>query len=630
MADRDLQVATVFRVGDWRIDGNALTATRGRESRLLEPRAYKVLCYLAERPGQLVTIDELMDAHWEGAVVTPNAVTRVIAQLRKALDDDARNPTYIETVARTGYRCIAPVAINSSNRPRNLRWGIALVAAALLLSVWQWLPDEPAAKPRIAVLPFKNLTGDAALDYLGEGLSEELISTLAGIPGLTVSTRSRSFKYREAEPDLQRLARDLGATYVVNGSVRQHGDDLRLSAQLVDPESGDTVWSQTLEYDMARLFDGQQALAQAAASAAAENSGIGFAASEATPPRAPDPAAYQLYLRGRYVWHRRGSEPLQPAIDNFQEAVSIDPDFARGWSALATAYVTYPSYSPRGYRTWAQAEVAARKAMDLDPELAEPYAVLATFAKTRFRWADSEALFRAGIRRDPDNATARFWYAEFLHSTGQFAAAANQVARAIDLDPTYQQPRVMEAILYMEVGSSERAANELQRLWAAGHQSPLSWMANFMLGLVRGDEQAAREWLAVAQLPAEQKQLIARCLDVEFRGADDATLGKDLINSYWQRPDYPIGIWLASRVGNDAGALELLNYRLDQGRLLETRPLWSPHVNLGREPGTVALLERIGLVDYWRQSAWGEICIEVNDQVSCDPRRLSVAVLQSN
>lgn len=109
MAEAESKLPGVFSVGAWRIDGNSLTASRGDVTRALEPRAHQVLRYLAGRSGQLVTIDALMDAHWAGSVVTPNAVTRVIAHLRKVLDDDAKNPKYIETVSRTGYRLIAPV-----------------------------------------------------------------------------------------------------------------------------------------------------------------------------------------------------------------------------------------------------------------------------------------------------------------------------------------------------------------------------------------------------------------------------------------------------------------------------------------------------------------------------------------
>nr|MDJ0751018.1 winged helix-turn-helix domain-containing protein [Woeseiaceae bacterium] len=328
MADSKRSGARQLKVGDWHVDGNALTASNGDERRAIEPRAYKVLCYLADRPGDVVTIDELMDALWGGSVVTPNAVTRVIAHLRKVLDEDARNPKYIETVARTGYRYIAaPAQPRPSTRLRSVALaGAALAALGALLLLWLAPAPEDAA-PSIAVLPFENLTGDPAQDFLGEGISEEIIAALTGLPDISVSARTESFRFRDGDADPVNVARELDVSWIVAGSVRRVNHDVRLTAQLINPVTGNHLWSLTDERDIAQLFDGQDAVSRGVLQALAKHAGLDTEIVMPAVEHAPDAKAYELYMRGRYIWHRRGTEPLQPAIDLFREAVEIDPDF---------------------------------------------------------------------------------------------------------------------------------------------------------------------------------------------------------------------------------------------------------------------------------------------------------------
>ncbi len=240
----------LFAVGDWSVDGDTLTAIRGATTQALEPRAYHVLRYLAERPGKLVSIDELMDAHWHGTVVTPNAVTRVIAQIRKALDDDAKRPRYIQTVARTGYRFVAPLAISVRWRNSRPRWLLAAIATIFVLAfpVWWLLPGD-VDEPTVAVLPFENSTGDPLLEYLGDGVAEEIINSLAQVPQLKVTGRSWSFRFRGEDNDPGDIARQLNVAYLVEGSVRRSGQNLRFTTQLIETGSGYHVWSDTLESD---------------------------------------------------------------------------------------------------------------------------------------------------------------------------------------------------------------------------------------------------------------------------------------------------------------------------------------------------------------------------------------------
>ena len=629
MSEQQQSLPRVFRVGDWLIDGNALTASANGETRALEPKALQVLRHLCGRPGELVTIDELMDAEWAGTIVTPNAVSRVIAQLRKALDDDAKNPRYIETVARTGYRLLEAPNLPVAKPARAMRGVAAITVAAVatlaaVIYLWPGEPDEPT----VAVLPFQNLTGNSDADYVGDGVAEEVINSLTRIEALGVRPLLQSFRYRESGLDLEQVASELDVNYLVTGSVRQSGPNLRLAAQLIDPRSGRNLRSITGEYGSQELFEGQDAVSRGIAEALLDAAGLP-AASLAGPESQPDPAAYDHYLRGRHIWHRRGVEPLQPAIDNFLEAVRIDPEFARGWAALATAYLTWPSYSPRGYATWNLAESAARKAIELDAGIGEAYSVLATFAYTRFEWQESERLYLEGIRLARNSATAHYWYGQFLEITGKHVDGVAHVRRTIELDPTYLPPQLTLGIARMNFGDLDGAATVFETLWwERGFHTPLSWTANLMVALLRGDADGARAWIERGSIDDAQKQLLRRFLAADIEGQPDPALVENLRDYYWTRPDYPLGIWLLARLEGFDALFALVNDRLDRGAILELRSMWAQGTSLRDRPEFLQLLHRIGLIDYWDASGWGDICVRSNEGVDCSATSLTPERLQ--
>ena len=629
MTDEQQQQNRVFDVGDWRVDGNSLTVSRGDESRPIEPKAYQVLRYLSERPGELVTIDELMDTQWDGAVVTPNAVSRVIAQIRKVLDDDAKNPRYVETVSRNGYRFVATPAGVKVARARSRPKGLvgAGIAVALLAAIFFLWPTEPA-EPSIAVLPFQNMTGDSDWDYVGDGVAEEVINSLSRIPGLRVRPQIQSFRFRDSDKSLAEIAEELDVTFIVAGSVRTNGQNTRLAAQLIDPVSGENLQSVTEEYGARQLFDGQDAVSRAVAAvvlAAADLPAFTFEVRK----HQPDPEAYDLYLRGRHIWHRRGSEPLQPAIDYFREAVQIDPEFGRGWGALSMAYLTYPSYSPRGYATWSDAEPAAKKALELDPDIAEAYSVLGTFAQTRFEWTRSEELLLQGIQRNPQSATVNYWYAEFLEIVGKHADSITYLRRAMELDPTYRPPRLMFGVSHMNFGDYERASELMLEVWESGHSLMISSMLNFMIAVYNQDADTAEAWVNAGPADDATKALMIRFAVVHLRGEADATLIADIADHYWRRPDYLFGNWMLGQLGAHDRVFKQLNARLDAGRHLDSRGLWAPELETRNQPEFIALLNRLGLIEFWDSSGWGSICVQTADGVDCSGSGMTPELLQN-
>ena len=622
MTKPEHQLPTSFAVGEWQIDGDRLSVSKGGTTNTLEPRAFKVLRYLAERPGRLVSIDELLDVHWQGTVVTPNAVTRIIAQIRKALDDDARQARYVETVARTGYRLIADVTIPRPRSRRPYAWLGAIGAAAIAVTTWVFLPDQLADRG-VAVLPFENFTGDTSLDYIGDGVAQEIINSLSNVSEFTVTARSISFRFADSGLDARDFARELGVRYFVEGSVRRSGQSLRLSAQLIDTLNGNHVWSNTLERDLQELFDSQDEISRQLTLAFADELDVQVALSDESEQWRPVPEAYDLYLRGRHTWHRRSSESVEPAVLYFSEAVKIDPNFARGWAALASAYLSWPSYSPKGFRTWSDAESAAERALELDPTLAEPYSVLATFAQARREWREADRLFRESIERNDRNPTAHFWYSDHLVKLGYINESFLHLQRSMELDPLYQPPQLDIGWAHLMFGNPTVAVEYFDGAWHGGMRSMESWVGKYwaLVGLHRYTE--ALEWLDHRPMPDgatdKHRRFIAELQD----GAPSAQFADQIVAWNLDGLDHRDVILMLGFIGRFDAALDFVHRRTERGFWVDTMALWVAGPELRGQPGIGDTLNALGITAYWDEFGWGDNLWPRwgRDRVRCEKRQ---------
>ena len=262
-----------FRVGEWQVDPRANELTRGGETVRLEPKAMRVLCLLAARPGGVIYREELEAQAWAGMVVTSDALTNAIIKLRKALGDEARSPRYIETVSKSGYRLIAEVCPGTGAGPAvrgrgRLRWiGLAFLLLAVGLGgllLFYGGGDAPAPDsagrlperwPGIAVLPFDNLGGDPAQDWFAHGIAEDLITDLSQIHGLRVVARNSSFAYQDSPEPETRIARELGVDYLLQGSVQRAGGRVRINVRLTDGGEGGNLWAQRFDRQVKDIFD---------------------------------------------------------------------------------------------------------------------------------------------------------------------------------------------------------------------------------------------------------------------------------------------------------------------------------------------------------------------------------------
>lgn len=254
-----------LRIGDWRLDAQTGQLARGEHVERLEARTLRLLQYLANRPGETVSVDELLDHVWSGVVVTQDSVYQAVTALRRLLGDDAKNPRYIATVPRLGYRLVAPVsawtdepaaaqiaaaAVPARTWKSSAIVGTSLSAVLIVLlagALW-WRGAGAPADKSVAVLPFLDLTTqEMKEEYFADGLTEELVNRLSKLPGFSVPSATASFHYKNSATAPRRIAGELRVRYLLDGSLRESGDALRISARLVRADDGFVIWSENYD-----------------------------------------------------------------------------------------------------------------------------------------------------------------------------------------------------------------------------------------------------------------------------------------------------------------------------------------------------------------------------------------------
>jgi TolB-like protein len=349
-------------------------------------------------------------------------------------------------------------------RKRRVVWGSIAIAAIVAVTVFYYFTrggfvGELAVKraamkqPRaLAILPFVNATGDREAEYLSDGITETLINTLAQVPGLRVMSRTSVFHYKGNAPDPLRVGRELHVGSVVIGRVETVGDRLVVSAELVNASDNSLIWGNRYQIARADLFSVQQSIAsEIARMLRLELTGREqqLLAKRYT----TDPRAYELYLKGRFQWNKRDAEGLYKAIDFFNQAIEIDPQYALAYAGLADCYNLLDIWAGLPTReTFPKAKAAAQKALSIDDQLAEAHTSLAYAIHTyEWDWKAAEHEYRRAIELNPNYATAHQWYAEFLTAVGRFDEARREGQKALELDP-------MSPIINAVVGWNETMA----------------------------------------------------------------------------------------------------------------------------------------------------------------------------
>ena len=475
-----------------------------------------------------------------------------------------------------------------------------------------------AARSSIAVMPFANLSGDQSKDYFSDGMSEELLNLLARVPGLQVAARTSSFAYKGREVDVREIGKELGVETVLEGSVRQAGDQVRITAQLIDTDTGFHLWSETYDRQMADIFQVQDEIARAIV----DKLRIQLAPSDQVAQHQKVPTqnveAYELYLQGRAVWKKRGEDNLKKAIELYQAALARDPGFARAHAALASAYVVMPGYTEDENdqeKFFGLAETSARQALAIDPNIGEAHAVLAQLNADRGDLLDAESGFFFAISLEPNEPTPHHWYSLLLSKVGRVGAALDQARRAQELDPTSPILAANLANIYLQQGNDEEALRYGRMAKDLGIGNGGGGNVEAAVAL-RRKQWSEGEKLLLAQhgMPEELKPLVHQFIE----GLSDPSARPRVIASL--RTTDPALISQAklvdvySSLGDVDLAYQVMFETLDKDHLAwihdwEMSDLWSPDsAAMRHSPKLGELAERIGVIDYWKQYGFPDQC----------------------
>jgi serine/threonine protein kinase len=385
--------------------------------------------------------------------------------------------------------------------------GVAIIALVAALA-WYLRTGRAAQIDSIAVLPFTNVSGDASADYLSDGITESLIASLTHVPDLKVKSRNSVFRYKGKEVDAQKAGNELGVSALVSGRVTPHGDSVEVSAELTDVHDNTELWGQHYSGKSTEIISLEQQLAGDLA--AKLRSGMSSTEKQlVTKQGTQNPEAYELYSKGRYAFAKRTAANLEAAISYFNQAIAKDPGYALAYAGLADVYTVYPVYGANPSEAVPKSNVAARKALELDPKLSHPHAVLAgNYMEYDWDFTGGEAEYKKALELDPNDATARQWYAQDMAWLGgREQEALGEINRAHQLDPLSPIITQTVGLVQTTIRKYDEAITTCQRLAA---EDPTFARAHLCLGEAYWAKgmyaQVVEEFKLYSQLAGDPKE----------------------------------------------------------------------------------------------------------------------------
>jgi len=499
---------------------------------------------------------------------------------------------------------------------------IGVLAIALILSLvsrdWSQAPadvviedSETASEQSIAVLPFVNMSDDRENEFFSDGISEELLNVLVKVEGLRVASRTSSFSFKGKDTPIPEIAKALKVEHVLEGSVRKAGDTIRITAQLIDVKTDSHLWSETYDRKYEDIFEIQDEISAHIVDALKVALGSGEVVRTTTHPT-QDLEAYEDYLHGRHLWQQRGGDNIRKAIELFEDATSADPQFARAWSSLASAHLTMPTYSQDRREThYPLALQYAEKALELDPSLAEPHAVIAELLRDNRKLIEAESHYRKAIELEPKNATGYLWYSEHLLAVGKSRDGLNNVLIALDLDPYNPGVHSVVAAAYLNLNDLEMSRRFTRSSMDLGH--PAGRFLLIWLEIYDEDYEVARDLIRQDERMGDPDHP----LRLVIAAREDASQ-IDTLLARARQPDTPLfgKITVLTWFGRPAEAIDLLRNSEMAGNTWLT--LWDLGMApLRAQPGFVDLLIESGTVDYWDATGWPERCSRDGNSINC-------------
>ena len=632
-----------YCLGEWTVRPHRNRIERGSESVHLAPKAMAVLDCLARASNSVVSRQEIFDSVWPGAAVSDDALTQRIAEIRKAFGDSPQKSKIIETIPKIGFRLIPPViplseeseANQGFHRPTSSRLalnrltyvvvGLLMVALSLRL-FWPVGPaiqesSTDAESPVVAVLPFVNMSEDPGNEYFSDGISEELINLLANVPDLHVISRSSSFSFKGQRLKIADLARELNASLIVEGTVRKIDNQVRITAQLIDPTTDKHLWSNSYDRELSDLFSLQEDIAQSIVTAMHDEIGPHTVSVERS---TGNIAAYELFLQGRHKFHQRGTK-LDSAIVLLEMAVEEDPNFSEAWAYLAAAASVTWGYQTSISNEGAHriAERAAEIALELNPGLGLALAVQAMLA-----WHYDGDLKRAfplidrAIDENPRNTTIRLWAGMFCHGWGYLEEALRHFQFAFRHDPRVGMTNGMLGLVYLAHGREHLAAPHLRRATELGWIKSIYTQGSQLM--MKDDIDTAFALLKSAYAdPGTNPETLAWVYELEEAGRSyiENPVSTDALISVMERA--PGGVTDETSLSlffNLRGPFfEYFSLSVKESHFWPSfvmPTVWLPEFRAYVEdPRFFEIMSRDGAVELWEQRGFPDGCIRVEDPV---------------
>ena len=622
------------RTGLFEIDVDSGEVHKQGRRVALQEQPFRVLAMLLERPGEVVSREELQARLWpaDTYVGFDEGLNTAIRKLRVAFGDSAENPRFIETASRRGYRFIAPVeavpivalsppATTVAAEPRSISFrtlwiGFAVfvfaVCALLVFLRFGRHRSPPLGKIMLIVIPLENFSSDSQQDYLSDGITEELITQLGGLDPqhLGVTARTSAMQYKHTQKSAAQICREVGADYLLEGSIRRSGDRIRVTAQLIQASDQTHLWAESYDRDLSDVLRLEGDIASTVASA------IRLTLSQQVHQRlaAVGPTnveAHDAYLRGLQGWNLRTRDGFQQAITNFTRATELDPGNAPAFAGLARVYSLAPIFSgmPAGAAA-PKALDAASRALSLDATLADAHSVLG-FVKGHyeFDWPAAEREFRRAIELEPNDAFAHFYYSNsYLSPFGHHEEAVAEMRKAMELDPLSPRLQSFAGITLKWARRYDDSLAQFQKADQLDPNFPLNHerLAQLYAILGRYEEAVTEETKARLLVGEKPQDVLAKMSTLQRELATNGERG------YWKQqlqfaqdrqnpPEAyarPYGLAIIyAHLGENAKAFENLEHALAERDTQITELAIEPQFDpLRSDPRFADLERRIGLL----------------------------------
>lgn len=488
-----MNATTTYRFGNCEVDPARRQVRLNGLAAEPQPKALDLLLYLIEHRDRVVDKDELLEKIWPGVVVSESALTQALRKARAMVGDDGERQAVIRTVQRRGFRFVAKLEDG--------------VLAARVDAAGAAPTAAPGQDRAVAVLPFSDMSPAKDQEYFCDGMAEEVINALTRA-GQRVVARTSSFAFKNRHDDVREIGRKLGVGLVLEGSVRKAGERLRVTAQLIDAGNGFHIWSESWDRRLEDMFAIQDEIAtRIAAALGAPRSRVAVPAA-AVAGVTPD----ELYRRGLAYQRRFGTRSQRFAIELFNQALALKPDYAPAWAAIAISNVLLYRYSRATEERRNTALQFAKRAVEIDPQLAEAWTAKGAATTICCDFADAQAAFEKAIRLGPNSWEAHYYYGRAANEMGQFEKAAALYERAAAIWPDDYQALVFAGQCYQSLGMTEKGLDAERRALVASERAleqdstdvrALVLSAAGLIHAGRADE--ARAWLERArQLEPEE------------------------------------------------------------------------------------------------------------------------------